>query len=59
MVSESVFTAYLYSSHGNVSFFARKNFSFCGISTVVFCVTSTGGVFRLSVFGGERLLPAV
>ena len=32
---------------------------FCGISTVVFRVSSSGGVFLLRVSGNARFLPAV
>ena len=42
----SVFTAYLHSSRGDVSFSAKLNFIFLGISTVVFRVNNSGGVFR-------------
>ena len=55
----SVFTAYLHSSRGDVSFSARKNFIFLGISTVVFRVSYSGGVFRLNVSGNARFFPAV
>ena len=34
----SIFTAYSHSGHGDFSSFARNNFIFCGISTVVFLV---------------------
>ena len=39
--------------------FARTKFIFCVISIVVFRVTSSGDVFRLSVSGKARFLPAV
>ena len=32
---------------------------FCGISTVVFLVNSSGGVFLLRVSGSARFFPAV
>ena len=54
-----VFTAYLHSSRGVVSSFARKTFIFCGVFSVVFCVTNSVGVFRLSVYGNARFFPAV
>ena len=49
-------TAYLHSSLGDVSSFARKNLIFCGISTVitVFLVINSSGVFLLSVSGSAR-----
>ena len=37
----------------------RKNFVFCGISTVVFRVNNSGGVFLLRVSGSARFFPAV
>ena len=46
VVSGLVLTAYLKSSRGDVLSFARQNFIFCVICTV-FCVISSGGVFRL------------
>ena len=49
LVSESVF--YVYFHCGDLSSFARKNFIFCGVAKVVFRVTSSAGVFRLSVSG--------
>ena len=55
----SVFTAYLHSNRGEVSSFARKNLMFCGISTVVFLVSNSGGVFQLGVSGSARFFPAV
>ena len=57
--SISVFTAYLHSSRGVVSFFARLNLIFCGISIVVFRLNNSGGVFLLSVSGNARFFPAV
>ena len=53
----SVFTAYLRSSCGDVSSFARKNFIFRGVITVVFRVINSCGVFRLS--GQAKVFPAV
>ena len=55
----SVFTAYLYSNRGDVSFFARQNLIFFGISTVVFRVSSSDGVILLTVSGNARFFPAV
>ena len=55
----SVFTAYLHFNCGEVSSFARKNLLFCGISTVVFLVIISGGVFQLGVSGSARFFPAV
>ena len=55
----SVFTAYLHCNFGEVSSFARKNLIFCGISTVVFLVNNSGGVFLLRVSGSARFFPAV
>ena len=55
----SVFTAYLHSSRGDVSSFARQNLMFCGISTVVFRVSNSSGVFRINVSGNARFFPAV
>ena len=54
----SVFTAYLHSSRGDVSSFARKNFIFLGISTVVFRVNNSGVSFDLMylVMQGSFLL---
>ena len=40
-------------------FFQEKNLIFCGISTVVFRVINSGGVFLLSVSGIARFFPAV
>ena len=53
------FFAYLHSNHGDDSSFARKNFMFCVIATVVFRVINSGGVFRQSVFFKARFLTAV
>ena len=50
----SVFSAYLHSSLGDVSSFARKNLIFCGISTVVFLFINSSDVFLLSVSGSAR-----
>ena len=44
---------------GDVSFFARYNLLFCGISTVVFRVSNSGGVFLLNESGNARFFPAV
>ena len=55
----SVFTAYLHSNCGEVSYFARKNLILCGISTVVFLVNNSGGVFLLRISGKARFFPAV
>ena len=55
----SVFTAYLHYYLGDVSSFAKKNFIFCYISTVVFLVNNSGGVFLLRVLGNARFFPAV
>ena len=56
----SVFTAYLHYSRGEISSFARKkNLIICGISTVVFLVINSGGVFLLRVSGRAILFPAV
>ena len=55
----SVFTAYLHSNCGEVSSFARKSLMFSGISTVVFLVNSSGGVFLLRVSGSSRFFPAL
>ena len=55
----SVFTAYLHCNLGEVSSFTRKNFVYCGISTVAILVNNSGGVFLLRVSGGARLFPAV
>ena len=52
-------TACLQPSRGDVSCLAREKTIFCGISEVGFRVNSTGGVFRLSVSGEVRFLPAV
>ena len=57
-LSKSVFTGYLHSYRGDVLSFARKNYIFCGISTVAFPVINSGGVFRLSVSGVARFYPA-
>ena len=54
MIGLSVITAYLHCNLGDVSSFARKNFIFCGISTVVFLVNNSGGVFLLRVSGSAR-----
>ena len=59
VLSRSVFTAYLHSNRGDVLSFARQSFNFCGISTVVFVVNISSGVFRLSVSGNARFFPAV
>ena len=37
----------------------RDKIIFCGISTVVFLVNSSGGVFLLRVSGSARFFPAV
>ena len=50
----SVLTAYSHSNQGDVSSFARKNLIFCGISTVVFRVSNSSGVFLLNVSGNAR-----
>ena len=55
----TVFTAYSHATRGDVSPFARENFMFCGISSVVFPVITSGGVFRLSVSCKSKFLPAV
>ena len=55
----SVFTAYLHFNWGDVSSFARYNLIFFGNSTVVFRVSSSGGVFLLNVSGNARFFPAV
>ena len=55
----SVFTAYLHLNLGEVSSCTRKNLIFCGISTVVFLVNHSGGVFLLRVLGSARFFPAV
>ena len=39
------FTAYLHAKCGDVSSFARKIIMFCAISTFVFRVINSGGVF--------------
>ena len=49
-LSRSIFTAYLHSSLGDISFFDY---------IVVFLVNNSGGVFRLSLYGIARLFPAV
>ena len=54
LVIGSAITAYLNSSRGDVSSFARKKFIFCGVFTVVFRLTSLGGVFRRSVSGKAK-----
>ena len=36
----------------------QKKLIFCGISTVVFLVNNSGGVFLLSVSGNARFFPA-
>ena len=59
MLLRFVFTAYLNSNRGNFLSFARKSLIFCAISTVVFLVNSSSGVFRLSVSGNARFFPAV
>ena len=51
--------AYLYSNFGCVSCFARKNLEFCGISTVVFLLNNSGGVFLLSASRSANFFPAV
>ena len=55
----SVFTAYLHCNFSEVSSFARKHLIFCGISTVVFLVNNSGGLFLLKVSGNARFFPAV
>ena len=55
----SVFTAYLHSNRSEVSCLARYDFLFCGISSVVFLVDCSGGVFLLRVPGSARFFPAV
>ena len=55
----SVFTSYLHSNRGDVSSFAGYNLIFFGISTVVFRVSNSGGVFRLNVSGKARFFPTV
>ena len=55
----SLFTAYLRSNRADVSPFARKNFIFCGLCTLIFLVINSGGVLRLSVSGKARFFPAV
>ena len=47
-------SAYLHSNRGDVSSFARYNLTFFGISTVVFRVSTSGGVFLLNVSGNAR-----
>ena len=47
----------MHSSLGDVSSFVRKNLIFCGISTVVFLINNSGGVFLLSVSGSARFFP--
>ena len=55
-VSESISTAYIPSYCGDVSFFERERiFLFCGIYTVAFHVSSSGGVFRLRVSGKTKV----
>ena len=51
----SVFTAYLPCNLGEVSSFARKNFIFSVISTVVFLIKKSGGVFLLRVSGSRKM----
>ena len=55
----SVFTAYLHCNLSEISSFARKNLKFCDISTVVFLVNNSVGVFLLRVSGTARFFPAV
>ena len=55
----SVFTAYLNSKRGEVSSFERKYLKFYGNSTVVFLVSTLGGVVLLRVSGNTRFFPAV
>ena len=50
---------YIYSNRGDVWSFARENFMFYGITTVVFLLINSGGVFQLSVAGNGRFFPAV
>ena len=59
IVLHQFFTAYLHCNFGDVSFFARKNFIFCGISNFFFRVKTSGGVFLLRVSGIARFFPAV
>ena len=40
-------------------FLQDRNLKFCGVSTVVFRVSSSGGVFLLNVSGSARFFPAV
>ena len=54
VVSESLSTAHLHSSRGDVWSFGWKNFIFCGFSTVVFPVINSGGVFWPTVSGKAR-----
>ena len=58
-LSRSVFIANLHSYLVDVSSFVRKKFMFCGISTVIFLVFNSYGVFRLSVSGNATFFPAV
>ena len=53
----SVFTAYLHCNLGDISSFVRKNLILCGISTVVFLVKNSGGVFLLRISGNARFFP--
>ena len=50
-----VFTAFLHSSRGDVTSFARKNFRFAGIFTVVSRAINSGGVLPLGVSGSYSL----
>ena len=55
----SVLTTYLHSNRGEASSFARYNFIFYDISTVVFRVSNSGGVFLLRVSDSARFFPAI
>ena len=49
----------MHSNLGDVSSFVRKNLIFCGVSTVVFLINNSGGVFLLSVSGNAKFFPVV
>ena len=55
----SVLTAYLHCDLDEVSSYARKNLIVGGISTVVFLVNNSGGVFLLGVLVSARFFSAV
>ena len=51
LVLDSIFTGCIHSNRGDVLSFARKIFTFCGVSTVDFRVQHLVGVFRLRPSG--------